>query len=119
MKGIVIDAALQFYLGTTVLLLLHCLSGAYFVASGKRKSKRAKALSFLSLAVLTCVMIALLFFEVCFAGILARIDALMLMVPLLVCVVGDALMYRLSSTMAYSTVDGSGARVRSRRRGTR
>jgi ABC-type uncharacterized transport system permease subunit len=101
-----------------LLLLLHCVSGAYFVASGKRKSKQVKALCFLSLAVVTCVMIALLFFEVCFSGNMESIDALMLMAPLVVCVAGDVLMYRLSSTKAYSTTDGNGPRVRTRRRTT-
>jgi cell division protein FtsW (lipid II flippase) len=99
-----------------VLLLLHCISAAYFVASGKRKSKQVKAACFLSLAACTCVMIALLFFEVCFAGTMERVDALMLMVPLIVCVIGDVLMYRMSVTKAYTVTDGNGARVRTRRR---
>lgn len=99
-----------------MLLLLHCVSAAYFVASGKRKSKQVKALSFLSLAACTCAVIALLFFEVCFAANMERIDALMLMVPLIVCVAGDVLMYRLSVVKPYSMSDGNGARIRTRRR---
>ena len=112
----VIDAKLYFYLGSVLLLLMHCVSAAYFVASGKRKSKQVKAACFLSLAACTCVMIALLFFEVCFAASMERIDALMLMAPLIVCVAGDVLMYRLSITKPYTMADGTGARVRTRRR---
>lgn len=111
-----IDAKLYFYLGSTLLLLLHCISAAYFVASGKRKSKQVKAMCFLSLAACTCAVIALLFFEVCFAANMERVDAMMLMVPLIVCVAGDVLMYRLSIVKPYSMADGSGARVRTRRR---
>lgn len=99
-----------------MLLLLHCFSAAYFFASEKRKSKQVKAACFLSLAVCTCVMIALLFFEVCFAGTMERVDALMLVAPLIVCVVGDVLMYRMSVSKPYTVIDGSGARVRTRRR---
>ncbi|KQV80779.1 hypothetical protein ASD15_12720 [Massilia sp. Root351] len=110
------DAKLYFYLGSTLLLLVHCISAAYFVASGKRKPKQVKAMCFLSLATATCVLIALLFFEVCFAASMERIDAAMLMVPLMVCVAGDVLMYRLSIVKPYTMTDGSGSRVRTRRR---
>ncbi|KQX01866.1 hypothetical protein ASC94_04555 [Massilia sp. Root418] len=116
MENAVVDVKLYFYLGSVLLLLIHCISAAYFVASGKRKSKLVKAACFLSLAACTCVMVALLFFEVCFAASLERIDAAMLMVPLLACVAGDVLMYRLSITKPYTMADGSGARVRTRRR---
>ena len=110
------DAKLYFYLGSTLLLLLHCIGAAYFVASGKHKSKQVKAMCFLSLAGVTCVLIALLFFEVCFAVSMERIDAVMLMVPLVVCVAGDVLMYRLSAVKPYTMTDGSGSRIRARRR---
>jgi ABC-type uncharacterized transport system permease subunit len=116
MENAVIDLKLYFYLGSVLLLLIHCVSAAYFVASGKRRSKLVKAACFLSLAAFTCVMIAFLFFEVCFAASLERIDAAMLMVPLIVCVAGDVLMYRLSISKPYSMHDGTGGRVRTRRR---
>lgn len=106
------DGILFFYFGTTMLLLLHCVSGAYFVAKGKRKSKSVKAAIFISLAAITSVMVALLFFEVLFAGIMQRLDALMLMAPLIVCVCGDVVMFRMSVTRRYATTDGT----RSRRR---
>lgn len=106
------DAILFFYLGTTLLLLTHCVSAAYFVARGKRKSKQVKAAIFMTLAVLTSLMVALLFFEVLFAGVMQRLDALMLVLPLLVCVCGDVLMFRVSVTKRYATEDG--ARMRRR-----
>ncbi|CAN7290231.1 hypothetical protein LJR289_001387 [Pseudoduganella sp. LjRoot289] len=106
------DAILFFYLGSTLLLLTHCVSAAYFVAKGKRKSKQVKAAIFVTLAAVTSVMVALLFFEVLFAGKMERLDAIMLMVPLIVCVCGDILMFRVSATKRYATGDG----VRTRRR---
>lgn len=98
------------------MLLLHCVSGAYFGASGKRTSKRGKAICLLLLAMLACLMITLLFFEMCFAGSLQRIDALMQMVPLLVCVAGDVLLYRLATAQSYVSIDANGVPTRTRRR---
>lgn len=106
------DAILFFYLGTTLLLLMHCVSGAYFVAKGKRKSKQVKAAIFVTLAAVTSVMVALLFFEVLFGGIMQRLDAVMLMAPLIVCVCGDVLMFRVSVTKRYATDDGAHPRRR-------
>jgi hypothetical protein len=106
------DGILFFYLASTLLLLLHCVSAAYFVAKGKRKSKQVKAAVFVTLAVVTSVMVAFLFFEVLFAGVMQRLDALMLMSPLVVCVCGDVLMFRMSVTKRYATTDGTRTRTR-------
>lgn len=106
------DGILFFYFGTTLLLLLHCVGVAYFFARGRRKSKSVKAAIFMSLAVITSVMMALLFFEVLFAGVMQRLDAMMLMAPLMVCVCGDVLMFRMSVTRRYATTDGTRTRRR-------
>jgi ABC-type uncharacterized transport system permease subunit len=106
------DGILFFYIGTTLLLLLHCVSAAYFVASGKRKSKKVKAAVFLTLAIVTSAMVSLLFFEALFESILQQLDALMLMSPLVVCVCGDVLMFRVSVTKRYTTSDGARTRRR-------
>lgn len=100
-------AALFFYLGSTVLLLAHCVSVAYFMARSRRRTKQAKALCFASLGVASSVMIALLFFEVCFAERINGIDALIMAVPLLVCMAGDIIVYNIAKSQRYKLADGT------------
>jgi hypothetical protein len=102
----------HFYLGLTLVLLLHCIVGAYFLSRGRRISQSMKATCFGFLAICASLMIIFIIFEMCFTNIIASVDAALLLTPLGWLLAGDLFMYGQAVRKRYKLADGSRVRQR-------